>query len=161
MGKKLFPGSYTTDNDEEVVVFLIGMRINKRWAFGKWLPVFNAMPPMIRELYENKEELGFLSMESFFGLRTTLMITYWRSTDDLLAYAKGQKHLTAWREFNKKVRDNGAVGIYHETYSVPSRSYEAFYGNMPLYGLAKARDHRLITSDIRSARKRLTGVRKV
>ncbi|WP_042143307.1 DUF4188 domain-containing protein [Paucisalibacillus sp. EB02] len=160
MGKQLFPGRYTTDNDEDIVVFLIGMRINKRLAFGKWLPVFKAMPPMIRELYEHKEELGFLSMESFFGLRTTLMITYWRSTEDLLAYAKGPRHLTAWREFNKKIGDNEAVGIYHETYSVPKGNYEAVFGNMPLYGLAKARNHRLITPDIRTARKRLSGVRK-
>jgi heme-degrading monooxygenase HmoA len=160
MGKKLFPGRYTTDNDEEVVVFLIGMRINKRWAIQKWLPVFNAMPGMIRELYVHKEELGFLSMESFFGLRTTIMISYWRSTEDLLAYAKGKKHLTAWREFNRKVGDNEAVGIYHETYVVPKGNYEALYGNMPLYGLAKAKNHRLITSDKRSAGKRLFGVRK-
>ncbi|WP_026907950.1 DUF4188 domain-containing protein [Paucisalibacillus globulus] len=160
MGKEIFPGRYTTDNDEGVVVFLIGMRINKRWAIRKWLPVFKAMPAMIRELYGHKEELGFLSMESFFGLRTTIMISYWRSTEDLLAYAKGKKHLTAWREFNKKVGDNEAVGIYHEAYSVPSGNYEALYGNMPLYGLAKARNHRLITSDTRSAKKRLTGVRK-
>jgi heme-degrading monooxygenase HmoA len=161
MGQKLYAGRYTTDNDEDVVVFLIGMRINKRFAFGKWLPVFLAMPPMIRELYEHKEELGFLSMESFFGLRTTIMITYWRSTEDLLAYAKQQKHLTAWREFNKKVGDNEAVGIYHETYSVQKGNYEAFFGNMPLYGLAKAKNHRLITSDTRTAKKRLSGLKKV
>lgn len=156
MGKKLYTGRYTTDNDEDIVVFLIGMRINNRLAIRKWFPVFKAMPPMIRELYENKEELGFLSMESFFGLRTTLLITYWRSIEDLLAYAKGQKHVTAWREFNKKVGDNKAVGIYHETYFVTKGNYESVYGNMPIYGLAKARNHRLITSNIRTAKKRLS-----
>lgn len=159
MGKQLFPGRYTTDNDEDMVVFIIGMRVNKRLAVRKWLPVFKAMPRMIRELYENKEELGFLSMESFFGLRTTVMISYWKSTEDLLAYAKGPTHLTAWREFNKKIGDNEAVGIYHEMYSVSKGNYEALYGNMPLYGLAKARNHRMITPDIRSARKRLSGVK--
>src|SRR5690606_2399527 len=104
--KKIYTGRYTADNTEDIVVFLIGMRINKRLAFRKWLPVFNAMPPMIRELYTHKEELGFLSMESFLGLRTTILITYWRSMEDLLAYAKGPKHLTAWREFNKKIGNN-------------------------------------------------------
>lgn len=159
MGQKVYPGRYTTENNEDVVVFIIGMRLNKRWAIRKWFPVFKAMPGMIRELYENKEELGFLSMESFYGLRTTIMISYWRSTDDLLAYARGAKHLAAWREFNQKVGDNDAVGIYHETYSVPKGGYESFYGNMPLFGLAKAKTHRLITPEIRTAKKRLSAVK--
>lgn len=156
MGQKVYPGRYTTDNDEEVVVFIIGMRVNKRWKVHKWFPVFTAMPGMIRELYENKEELGFLSLESFFGLRTTIMISYWKSTDELLAYARGAKHLKAWREFNKKIGDSETVGIYHETYSVPKGNYETVYGNMPLFGLAKAKKHRLITPDIRTAKKRLS-----
>lgn len=157
----IYTGRYTTDNDSDVVVFLIGMRINKRYAIKKWLPVFKAMPPMIRELYENRESLGFLSLESFLGLRTTLLITYWRSIDDLLAYSKGQKHLAAWRNFNKKVGDNDAVGIYHETYYIAQGNYEAFYGNMPLYGLAKAKNHRLVTPEIQTARKRLSNLKGI
>ncbi|WP_246096867.1 DUF4188 domain-containing protein [Psychrobacillus soli] len=31
--------------------------MNKRLAIQKWLPVFNTMPGMIKELYVNKEEL--------------------------------------------------------------------------------------------------------
>ena len=34
-----------------LVVFLIGMRINKWWKIHQWLPVFLAMPKMIKELY--------------------------------------------------------------------------------------------------------------
>ncbi|MET1014857.1 MAG: DUF4188 domain-containing protein, partial [Paenisporosarcina sp.] len=98
---------------------------------------------------------GFLSMESYFGLRTTLMIQYWRSTDELLAYAKNEKHLTAWKNFNKKVGNNDAVGIYHETYELKPESYESVYGNMPLYGLGKALKHIPITAERVSARKRL------
>ena len=85
MAKQIYTGRYTTENNDNIVVFIIGMRINKRLAVHKWLPVFNAMPGMIRELYMNKDELGFLSMESYFGLRTTVMIQYWRSTEDLLS----------------------------------------------------------------------------
>lgn len=155
MGKQIYTGRYTTENAEDIVVFLIGMRINKRWAIRKWVPVFTAMPGMIKELYENQEELGFLSMESYFGLRTTIMIQYWRSTEALLAYAKGDKHLRAWKNFNRKAGDNDAVGIYHETYEIKQGSYESVYGNMPLYGLAKARKHIAISPERRSARKRL------
>nr|WP_106784288.1 DUF4188 domain-containing protein [Lysinibacillus timonensis] len=154
MGKEIFPGRFTTENDQDIVVFIIGMRINRRLAISKWLPVFTAMPKMIRELYQNKD-LGFISMESYFGLRTTVMIQYWRSTEELMAYAKGQQHLKAWREFNQKVGNNDAVGIYHETYVVRKGEYESFYGNMPLYGLGKAMKQIPITSKINSAGKRL------
>ncbi|SHM77555.1 DUF4188 domain-containing protein [Gracilibacillus kekensis] len=155
MSKEIFSGRFTTKNEQDLVVFLIGMRINKRWAVHKWGPVFNAMPSMIKELYTNKTELGFLSMESFFGLRTTVMIQYWRSTEELLAYAKGSNHLKAWKNFNQKVGDNPAVGIYHETYKVKQGQYESIYGNMPQYGLAKAMEHIPVRHDKRSARKRL------
>lgn len=155
MAQHIYEGSYTTENSDTIVVFLIGMRINKRLAVKKWLPVFNAMPGMIKELYTNKEKLGFLSMESYFGLRTTVMIQYWRSTEDLLAYAKGEKHLKAWRNFNKKVRNNEAVGIYHETYEVKVANYESIYRNMPVYGLGKAMKHIPITPEHLSAKQRL------
>lgn len=160
MAKQIYTGRYTTENDEDIVVFLIGMRINKRYAVHKWIPVFNAMPGMIKELYTKKEELGFLSMESYFGLRTTVMIQYWRSTADLLAYAKGDKHLAAWKNFNKKVGNNDAVGIYHETYEPKKGNYESVYGNMPLHGLGKAMKHIPITAERISARKRLKSHRE-
>jgi hypothetical protein len=161
MGQKIFEGRYTTENNEEMVIFLIGMRINKWWAIHKWFPVFKAMPGMIRELYQNRDDLGFKSMESFFGLKTTVMIQYWRSTEDLLSYAKGQQHLTAWKNFNSKVGNNDSVGIYHETYHVRKGEYESLYGNMPLYGLAKAAKHIPVTSNLHSATKRLSKNRTV
>ncbi|WP_100011657.1 DUF4188 domain-containing protein [Lentibacillus sediminis] len=155
MGNSIYPGRYTTANDRDIAVFLIGMRVNKRLAVSKWLPVFRAMPGMIRELYENQEELGFLSMESYFGLRTTVMITYWQSTEDILAYARGQKHLAAWKNFNQKVGTSDSVGIYHETYRVQSGNYEAFYGNMPRYGLGRVAEHLPVGPETVSAAKRL------
>lgn len=155
MAQKVSAGRYTTDNQENIVVFLIGMRVNKRLALHKWLPVFFAMPGMIRELYMNKNELGFLSMESYFGLRTTVMIQYWRSTEDLLAYARSEKHMTAWKNFNQKVGSNPSIGIYHETYEVKAGNYESIYGNMPPYGLGKALNVIPIEANRASAKQRL------
>ncbi|MGE8206868.1 DUF4188 domain-containing protein [Heyndrickxia sp. NPDC080065] len=151
---KIFQGRFTADQEDEIVVFIIGMRVNKWWAVHKWFPVFKAMPPMIKELYTNKD-LGFLSMESFFGFRTTLMLQYWRSSEDLLSYAKGQVHLTAWKKFNQIARNNDAVGIYHETYIIPKENSETLYGNMPLYGLARALGNKPVTPELNTARKRL------
>jgi len=155
MANPIFTGRYTTENTEDFVVFIIGMRVNKWFAIHKWLPVFNAMPGMIKELYTNKDELGFLSMESYFGLRTSAMIQYWRSMEDLHAYAKNEKHLSAWENFNKKVGNNDSVGIYHETYQIKKGSYESIYGNMPHYGLGKALKPIPITAERNSAKKRL------
>jgi Domain of unknown function (DUF4188) len=37
------------------VAFLIGMRINKLWKLHKWLPVFLAIPKMLKELEAHPE----------------------------------------------------------------------------------------------------------
>ena len=72
--------------------------------------------------------------------RTVVLIQYWRSFEDLESYsrAKDLAHLPAWRAFNKSVRDNGTVGIFHETYRVPYERIETVYGNMPVFGLGQA-----------------------
>ncbi|HLR54713.1 MAG TPA: DUF4188 domain-containing protein [Pseudogracilibacillus sp.] len=155
MAKDINSGRYTTDNEKEIVVFIIGMRVNKWYAVHHWLPIFTAMPPMIKELYTNQAELGFLSMENYFGLRTTHMIQYWKSLDDLLAYARGDKHLKAWKNFNRKAAATSSVGFYHESYQVSEQKYESVYTNMPLYGLSNALGKTPITKYSNGARKRL------
>jgi Domain of unknown function (DUF4188) len=124
--------------DGEFAVFLIGMRINRWWKVGQWLPVALAMPRMLRELTAHPE-LGFLGAEQWFG-RTTIMVSYWRSIDHLLAYAKSRTagHLPAWRAFNNAVGTNGDVGIWHETYKSRPGDYETIYVNMPPFGLLRA-----------------------
>jgi hypothetical protein len=121
-----------------VVVFLIGMRFNKAWKIHKWLPVLLAMPKMILEL-SKKPELGFLGYHLWPG-RTTMVLQYWRSVEQLNAYAKsrGNSHLPAWAAFNRAIGKNGDVGVWHETYRIREGDYEAVYVHMPLFGLAKA-----------------------
>ena len=96
-------GRVTATLEGDFVVFMIGMRFNKLWAIHKWLPVFLAMPKMLKELYSNKE-LGLLHHEMWFG-RTVILVQYWRSKEQLLAYAKNRdaEHLPAWKDFNKAV----------------------------------------------------------
>ena len=120
----------------DFVVFLIGMRINKPWKIHKWLPVFMAMPKMIREL-EQRPDSGFLGHITSFGV----IVQYWRSFEHLEAYARDADHLhwPAWVDFNKRVGGSrGDVGIWHETYKVPAGEYECVYSGMPAFGLAKA-----------------------
>lgn len=134
----IIPQRVTAQIDEEVTVFLIGMRINKFWKFKQWLPVAQAMPRMIEELYANPSS-GFLGAESWFG-NPTLMMQYWRSFEDLERYArnKDQEHYPAWKAFNQRMRCNSNVGIWHETYRILPGAFENVYNNMPLFGLAKA-----------------------
>ena len=122
----------------DFVVFLIGMRINKPLRIDKWLPVANAMPKMLKELYANPE-LGLIHHEMWFS-RTLVLIQYWRSIEHLIAYAKNRnaEHLPAWQAFNKAVGTDGSVGIWHETYMVSDKKYETVYANMPPFGLGKA-----------------------
>jgi len=124
--------------DGSFVVFMIGMRINKPLQVHKWLPVAMAMPRMVAELYRHPE-IGFIHAESWFG-RTTILVQYWHSLDQLLAYARAKdgEHLPAWRAFNQAVGTDGSVGIWHETYVATPGGYENVYVNMPPFGLGKA-----------------------
>jgi Domain of unknown function (DUF4188) len=132
-------GRRTAGLDDDVVVFLIGMRINRWRRVRSWLPAFRAMPRMLRELGADPD-LGLLRVQSFWAGRVIMAVQYWRSFEQLEAFArsKDHEHLPAWREFNRLVRDNGDVGIFHETYRVGPGTAETFYGNMPPFGLAAA-----------------------
>src|ERR1700716_2581360 len=132
------PERLAAEMDGDFVVFLIGMRINKPWKIHKWLPAVLAMPRMLRELTA-MPDLGLLSCETWFG-RTTVMVQYWRSAEQLLGYAtnKDAEHLPAWKAFNQSVGTTGDVGIWHETYKVSPGSFENVYANMPPFGLGKA-----------------------
>lgn len=132
------PERLTATLEGDFVVFLIGMRINHPWKLHQWLPVAQAMPRMLRELYQ-QPELGFLHAETWFA-RTIIVVQYWRSMEQLLAYAKNRDaaHLPAWKAFNQRVGTNGAVGIWHETYAASAGSYENVYVNMPAFGLGQA-----------------------
>ena len=114
------------------------MRINQPWRINKWFPVARAMPRMIKELAANPQ-LGFVHAEAWFG-RTTIMLQYWHSLDQLLAYARDKQadHLPAWRAFNQAVGTSGTVGVWHETYLASPGTYENIYVNMPPFGLGKA-----------------------
>lgn len=125
--------------DGEFVVFLIGIRINKIFKLRSWLPVFLAMPKMLRELSQEPAR-GLLHSRLHLGFPNSMVVQYWRSFAQLEAYAKSRDaaHLPAWQAFNKAVGTNGDVGIWHETYLSGPGQYETIYVNMPPYGLGRA-----------------------
>ncbi|MGO1974185.1 MAG: DUF4188 domain-containing protein [Propionibacteriaceae bacterium] len=150
---RIEPQRMTHQYDGELVVFLIGMTINRPWRPDLWLPAFTAMPRMLKELSTDPDSglLGFrVALE---GMNPTV-IQYWASVDKLYAYASDSaaQHRPAWAAFNRRARAHPwAVGIWHETYTVAGA--ETFYGGTPLQGLAKATRRVPITRN--SARERL------
>jgi len=145
----------TATFDGTFVVFLIGMRINTLWKLHRWLPIARAMPRMLAEL-EAHPVLGMLGGEMWFG-RTTILLQYWRSLEQLFAYATNREatHLPAWKSFNQSVASTGDVGVWHETYSVSPGKYENIYVNMPPFGLGKVGKRAPAAGTLTSAHGRL------
>ncbi len=139
---EIFPGRTTARTDKPLVLFLIGMRFNKLRAVHKWGPVFLAMPRMLAELRRTPDS-GFLSSRTYISGRIILVQQYWDSFEKLLAYAHDRDgaHFPAWVAFNRRVGNDGAVGIWHETYLVEPGKFECVYSNMPRFGLAAAAQH--------------------
>ncbi|MEU3980418.1 DUF4188 domain-containing protein [Streptomyces sp. NPDC026672] len=142
-GKPVTAGRTTAAAEGDVVVLLIGVRINHFWAVHHWFPTLAAMPRMLRELRRNPER-GLLGHVLLTGSpRSYYVVQYWESKEKLYAYASapGMLHHRAWSLMNRKEKAGkarGHVGIWHETYVVPQGSYESIYGDMPAYGLAAA-----------------------
>jgi len=153
----LFNGRFSGKIEGDFVVFLIGARINKLSRAFRFVPIAQAMTRMQKELLAD-QSLGCLHIENWFG-RNTLSLQYWRSFEHLEAYSRNSdlEHLPAWAAFNKEVRDDGQIGIWHETYMVRNGEYEAIYGNMHRFGLAGAGSHDKLetssTAALRSKRK--------
>jgi hypothetical protein len=108
---------------------------------------------MIREL-EARPDSGFLGHITSLGV----IVQYWRSFEQLEAYARDhdQLHWPAWMDFNRRVgASRGDVGIWHETYRVREGEYECVYSGMPPFGLAKASATVEAVGVLESARGRL------
>lgn len=128
----------THRHEGSLVVFHIGMTINKWHRPDRWWPTFAAMPGMLAELAK-EPDWGLLGYRLLFGRGGPTVIQYWESTDKLYAYAgdPAARHRPAWAEFNRRARTaDGAVGIWHETYVVDRA--ESIYVGTPTMGLARA-----------------------
>jgi hypothetical protein len=135
---KIIAGRMTHRHDGELVVFHIGMQINRWWRPDLWIPPFAAMPPMLKELSVDPDS-GLLGFELLVGAGGPYVVQYWSSIEKLYAYASdpAQEHRPAWARFNKAARAApGAVGIWHETFLVERA--ESIYSSTRRMGLPKA-----------------------
>ncbi|HEY5881167.1 MAG TPA: DUF4188 domain-containing protein [Nakamurella sp.] len=145
----------THRHEGPLVVFHIGMTINKWHRPDLWWPTFAAMPGMLAELSKDPDS-GLLGYRLLFGRGGPTLIQYWASTDKLYAYASapGARHRPAWAAFNRRARKaRGAVGIFHETYVVERA--ETVYVSTPVMGLAAATEPVPVGARSDQARQRL------
>ncbi len=133
--------------DGPLAVFLIGLRVHKPWRLSVVRSAAAAMPRMVAELEANKaaaergevEHLGYLGSRSTVHLTGTTMIQWWRSVEDVYAYANAPAHAhrPAWLDFYRAARrDPSAVTIWHETYRVEPQGSESVYAGPRPFGLA-------------------------
>lgn len=131
-------GRWAAHAGDGVVVFLIGMHVNRWRAVRQWWPVLTAMPKMLRELAKDPE-LGLLATRlTYEPPRGATLIQYWRSTEHLQRFAADPDHThrPAWTAFFRAAYKGEAVGIWHETYVLGG--HESVYVNMPVTGLGEA-----------------------
>ena len=136
--KEVNQGRWTAEIEGDFVVFLIGARVNKPWQLVRILRDLGGrrgMNHMLKYLTEHPEK-GLLGYETM-GI---VNVQYWRSFEHLEAFAKNNDdpHLSAWRNYWKRVGKDDRAGIWHETFLVRDGEYEAVYGNVPARGLGKA-----------------------
>lgn len=148
-------GRQTVENNEDLVVFLIGGRVNKWWLLPIVLPVFIMMPRMLRELAKNPE-LGLLGVQS---LGTGGMVQYWKSMEHLQAYAADRQrlHQPTWTRYVRKLMPIAAAGIWHETFVVRAGNYESVYTHMPKWGMGLFKPLVPVHGHRDSARGRMAG----
>jgi hypothetical protein len=154
-------GRVHAEREGDVVVFLIGMRVNAAWKLHRWLPVFLVAPRMVREL-RREPDSGLLGSWGFLSPpRTVGFVQYWDSFESLRAYARDSDHLhlEAWGEYNEREAEAGDVGIWHETYRVPAGEHESVYNNVGPRGLGAAEGSEVVPAAGRtsSAAGRLAG----
>jgi hypothetical protein len=133
--------------DGPLAVFLIGLRVHKPWRLSVVRAAATAMPRMVAELEANRaaaargeaEDLGYLGSRSTVHLTGTTMIQWWRSVEDVYAYANAaqREHRPAWVDFYRVAKeDPDAVTIWHETYRVEPHGAESLYAGPRPFGLA-------------------------
>ena len=125
--------------------------MNRPLKVHRWMPVFMAMPRMIREL-ERDPESGFLGATQSLQADARAVLAQLRAAGALRARPR-RLALPRLEAFNQRVRASGDVGIWHETYRVRDGEYETIYGNMPRRGLAKVGAHVPLGSTSTAARR--------
>jgi hypothetical protein len=154
-------GRWMARREEPFAVFVFGMRLNRlrglpRFLWGLWV-----LGRVLRDL-DAHPELGFLAGRVYRAGRTLVAVQYWESFDALVAWARDHRfpHRKPWQQYLREALDDGAMGLWHETYLASPGSWEGVYLNMPPWGLAAGVEAVEMQATKGSARERLREQRK-
>jgi len=153
---ELFPGRYTGKAPADATaLFMLGMRANTLAGLARTVPVAAAMGRMLGHLSQHPDA-GLLSHHNWFG-RTTILVSYWRSAADVQRFASdpAAPHAAVWQKFNRQIKANAGVGIWHELYTVHPGDFEGIYSNMPAFGMAAAGEHVPVGDGWRTSKQRM------
>ncbi|KAJ9503970.1 hypothetical protein LTR99_006106 [Exophiala xenobiotica] len=133
---------HAESSSEKVVVFMLGFKSNH--PLGIFAPhvktVGDLFSKMIGEL-DNSKASGPADSDSGYyggsawtsqdknGATENLILSYWRSTEDVHRYAYGPLHRQTWDWWNKHIKEVDHIGINHEIFEVEKRHWEAIYVN--------------------------------
>lgn len=81
--KRVIADRMAAVRDDTIVVFLIGMRLNRWWKVHRWWPVARAMPRMLTELAKDPAS-GFLGGTGALTRNGPMLVQYWESVEKLL-----------------------------------------------------------------------------
>jgi hypothetical protein len=134
------------DHVPAVPRFLWGLRVLRR---------------VLRDL-EAHPQRGFVAGRVYRVGRTLVAVQYWESFDALDAWARDHRlpHRRPWQQYLREALDDGAMGLWHETYLASPGSWEGVYLNMPPWGLAAGVEAVEMQATKGSARERLREQRK-
>lgn len=154
--KQVIAGRHHADVQGEVVVFPIGMKINRWWAIHRWFtPMINTIRLWRHVQFVRPD--GYLSGYLFFYARGVGMMQYWRDFESLEEFARDSErpHLAAWRQLVSQTSGDQTFGYWHETYVIDAANSETIYGSMTPFGLGAAVGHASIDRTSENARSRL------
>ena len=154
--RRVIPGRHHAELDGEVIVFPIGMKINRWWAIHRWFRPVVSTVRLWRHVQFVRPD-GYLFGYLFFYSRGVGMVQYWRDFEALEAFAqdRGQPHLAAWRQLVSQTSHDQTFGYWHETYVVDASNSETIYGSMAPFGLAAAAGYATVGAKSENARSRL------
>lgn len=124
-----------------LVVFNLGLQCNH--PLGLLCPGGAAAAAhfvaLSRDLMRRRHELGILAVNRWHGrdVGTSVLHTYYfRDVESIHRFAHQELHRKAWDWYGRSRFPH--IGVFHETFVVPARSYETIYANCTPVGLGGA-----------------------
>jgi hypothetical protein len=135
--------------DEPFAIFLFGMPLNRLRGLPRFLWGLRVLRRVLRDLNAHPE-------------RGLLAGRVYRAGWTLVAWARDHRlpHRKPWQQYLREALDDGAMGLWHETYLASPGSWEGVYLNMPPWGLAAGVEAVEMQATKGSARERLREQRK-